>query len=212
MSSDRLDEGILWAVIGFFSGSLMLAYWVGQWMLKTDVRTVGDGNPGATNVLKAGGFRVGGLALLLDMLKGAIPVGIAHFVVGLSGWALVLAAVAPIFGHAFSPFMHFKGGKAVAVTGGVWIGLTIWEIPTLGGITLGIWFAIIAVSGWAVLMTLTCLMAYLLIAHADPVLIAVMGISMALLMYKYRADLRQPLRLRLKTHTPHPDRPEDGAA
>jgi glycerol-3-phosphate acyltransferase PlsY len=190
-------EALLWAAIGFASGSLMLAYWVGWLFTRQDARTVGDGNPGATNVLKVGGWRVGGLALLLDIVKGAIPVAIARYLVGVSGAGLVLVALAPVFGHAFSPFMRFRGGKAVAVTGGVWIALTLWEIPTFGGITLGIAFALIAVSGWAVAYLLAILLVYLLIVHpADPVLLTIFVINAALLLWKYRADLRQMPRPR----------------
>jgi glycerol-3-phosphate acyltransferase PlsY len=189
--SDSAGQAILWAIIGFFAGSLMLAYWIGWLILRRDVRQVGDGNPGATNVLKVGGVRIGMVALLLDILKGSVPVSIAKYLIGLSGGALVIVALAPIFGHAYSPFLRFKGGKAVAVSMGVWMALTLWEIPTFGGITLGIWFAFIAVSGWAVLMTFVCLMAYLVIAHPDPVLIAVMAVNGLLVLWKYRADLRQ---------------------
>ncbi len=187
---------LMWTVIGFISGSLMLALWLGRLTLGRDVRAVGDGNPGATNVLKAGGAKLGALALLLDVLKGAIPVSIAYYAVGIGGVPLVFVALAPIFGHAFSPFLRFKGGKAVAVSAGVWMALTLWEIPTFGGLVLGLWFAVVVVSGWAVLLMGLCLLAYLLIAHRDPVLITVLVVNLALISWKYRADLAQPPGLR----------------
>lgn len=202
--NETTAQTLLWTGVGFAAGSLMLAYWLGWLALRRDVRQIGDGNPGATNVLKAGGWKIGALALLLDVLKGAIPVSIAYYIAGLSGVPLALAALAPIFGHAFSPFLGFKGGKAIAVSFGVWMALTLWELPSFGGILLGIWFSLIAVSGWAVLMTFACLIAYLLIAHPDPVLIAVLVVNAALVAWKYRDDLRrfpQPrgwLRARLK--------------
>ncbi|MDZ4768754.1 MAG: glycerol-3-phosphate acyltransferase [Chloroflexota bacterium] len=196
MTTETLLQTIVWAAIGFFVGSLMLAYWLGWLMLRSDVRAVGDGNPGATNVMKAGGAWVGVLALLLDIFKGAIPVSIAKYVIGLNGISLVIVALAPIFGHAFSPFLRFKGGKAFAVTGGVWIALTLWEVPTFGGIVLGIAFALIEVSGWAVAYMFAIMGTYLAIAHPDPVLLAVMGVNVAVVLWKYRADLRQPIRPR----------------
>ncbi|MCK6580861.1 MAG: glycerol-3-phosphate acyltransferase [Anaerolineae bacterium] len=189
--NETTAQTLLWTGIGFAAGSLMLAYWLGWLALRRDVRQIGDGNPGATNVLKAGGWQIGALALLLDVLKGAIPVSIATYVVGLSGAPLALAALAPVFGHAFSPFLRFKGGKAVAVSFGVWMALTLWELPSFGGILLGVWFSLIAVSGWAVLMTFASLIAYLLIAHPDPVLIAVLAVNGALVAWKYRDDLRR---------------------
>ncbi len=191
MTPNDLGPIALWTGIGFFCGSLMLAYWLGSLVLRRDLRAVGDGNPGATNVIKAGGLRIGLLAMALDVIKGMVPVGIAVWIVGIHGAGLVLVALAPIFGHAFSPFLRFKGGKAVAVSGGVWIALTAWEIPTFAGILLGLWFSIIEVSGWAIVMLLTCLLAYMILAHPDPTLLTIMIINSALLVTKYRADLRQ---------------------
>src|SRR5450432_3705336 len=187
---------VLWVVIGFFCGALMPSYWIGWLVLHRDLRTVGDGNPGATNVLKAGGWKLGLLALLLDVLKGAIPVAIARYVLGLSGTPLVVVALAPIFGHAFSPFMGFKGGKAVAVTAGVWTALTLWEAPTLGGIALGVWFSVVEVSGWAVVMMGLCMLGYYIITKPDPVLMPVLIVNLLLVAWKYRADLRKPPGLR----------------
>lgn len=191
-----IAQAVLWMVIGFISGSLMLAYWVGRLALRRDVREVGDGNPGATNVIKAGGVMIGGLALLLDILKGAIPVGIAYWLVGIRGAVLIPVALAPVFGHAYSPFLNFRGGKAVAVTAGVWMALTAYEFPMFGGLMLGLWFAIVERSGWAVLLTGTCLAVYYLFIRQDAVLSVILLINFALILWKYRADLRQPPGLR----------------
>jgi glycerol-3-phosphate acyltransferase PlsY len=180
-----------WAVIGFASGSLMFSLWLGRLALKRDIRSVGDGNPGATNVIIAGGAGWGIAAMLLDAFKGAIPVFLAKFVALVSGPGLVLVALAPILGHAFSPFLGFRGGKAVAVTFGIWMGLTIWEAPSVLGIALGVWFAFVAVSGWALTFALLTLGAYLLLTNPDPVYLAVWALSSGLLVYKYRADLRR---------------------
>lgn len=181
---------LLWTLIGFASGSLMFSYWIGKWALGKDIRQIGDGNPGMTNVMKAGSKGWGLLAFALDALKGTIPVAVAKWVVGVDGAALVIVALAPILGHAFSPLMRFRGGKAMAVTAGVWMALTIWELPTIGGILLGVWFSIIAVSGWAVVFMMLSVLAYLLLAHPDPVLLALWVGNMVILMWKYRADLR----------------------
>ena len=183
---------VVWAGVGFLCGSLMFSYWIGRWALKRDIRTVGDGNPGATNLLKAGGIPLGIVALLLDALKGALPVAFARYVLGLSGVPLVIVALAPIFGHAFSPWLRFRGGKAVAVTAGVWTALTLWEAPTLGGLVLGLWFSIVEVSGWAVVLMGLCLLAYYRLTNPDPALLAVLVVNLLLLAWKYRADLRQP--------------------
>jgi glycerol-3-phosphate acyltransferase PlsY len=186
----------LFVAAAFLAGSLPFSLWIGRLALGRDVREVGDGNPGATNVLKAGGAKWGALALLLDLLKGAIPVGLANFVFGFEGLALVVIALAPVAGHAFSPFLRFRGGKAVATTGGIWSGLTIWEVPTIGGLLLAFWYTFIAESGWAVVLTMLSIIAYLLLTHADPLLLIVAVGNLALLAWKQRADLRRPPSLR----------------
>lgn len=187
---------LVWAVIGFFSGSLMFSAWLARWVLGRDLREVGDGNPGATNTLKAGGWKLGLLALLLDTLKGAIPVSIARYGFGMYGLDIVIVAVATILGHAYSPWVGFKGGKAVAVTMGVWMAITLWEAPTIGGLALGIWFAVVTVSGWAVLLMALTMLAYYLLTNPDPVLLSLWVVNFLILMWKYRADFRKPPGLR----------------
>lgn len=184
-------NALLWALAGFLSGSLMFSLWVGQFVLGRDIRRYGDGNPGATNVMVAGSKAWGFVALMLDVFKGAVPVYLAKFAAGISGLPLVLVALAPVFGHAFSPFLGFRGGKAVAVTFGIWIGLTIWEVPSVLGILLVMWFSLTENSGWAVMFAMLSLLAYYLLTNPAPVYLAVWMGNAALLAYKYRADLRR---------------------
>lgn len=124
---------MLWTLIAGLSGSLPLAYWIGLWALGVDIRRYGDGNPGAMNVKRAGGWRWFIPALLLEFLKGAIPLWLARLGGGLSEWALLPPAMAAPLGHARSPWLGGKGGKAIAVTFGVWSGLTEWRVPMLMG-------------------------------------------------------------------------------
>lgn len=130
-----MGESLTWILIAFVSGSLPYSVWIGRLALKDDIRSYGDGNPGAFNVFRAGGKGWGWLAILLDGLKGAIPVGFAHYSAGLEGWPLVITALAPVIGHAYSPILKFRGGKAIAVTFGTWTGMTLWLAPTLLGIS-----------------------------------------------------------------------------
>jgi acyl phosphate:glycerol-3-phosphate acyltransferase len=188
---------VIMAGIAFFSGSLMFAYWLGKLALRKDIRAVGDGNPGTVNVFRSGGKVVGVLAFALDMLKGAIPVFFAKWIFGFDGLELVIIAMMPVLGHAFSPWMNFNGGKAVAVTFGVWIGLTIYEIPMVSGLLIGVWFMLVTRSGWAIVLTLLSILVYILIVHGlDVVLLGFWAGSAALLAYKYRADLTAPPQLR----------------
>ncbi|HAA85535.1 MAG TPA: hypothetical protein DCE14_04185 [Kosmotogaceae bacterium] len=113
-------------------GSLMFSYWLGRHG-RRDIRDISDGNPGATNLWRALGWKYGLTGLALDYVKGFLPLVLIVNYELFSGWQLAVVAVAPVAGHAFSPFMSFSGGKAVAVTFGIWSALTTWEGPVILG-------------------------------------------------------------------------------
>jgi len=90
--------------------------------LGLDIRTMGSGNVGATNVARSAGKKVGLFTLLGDIVKGLVPVLIVRFF-DLGETALACAAVAALLGHVFSPFLEFSGGKGVATGLGVLLGV-----------------------------------------------------------------------------------------
>jgi glycerol-3-phosphate acyltransferase PlsY len=186
---------ILWTIFAFLCGSLPFSVWVSR-LFGKDARAVGDGNPGATNALKAGGWYVGLIAFLLDVSKAAAPVGLAYQIWGWHGWEIVPVALAPIFGSAFSPFLKFKGGKSLSVSLGIWIGLTLWEAPVVILTSLSAAFLVQSVSGWAVVVSLLSMVIYLFLRGATPQLWVILGLQALLLFWTHRADLRQRPRLR----------------
>lgn len=113
----------LWTVLCFLSGSFMFSYWLGL-LAGHNVKRTGDGNPGAANLWKSAGAAYGLGGVLLDFLKGFLPIMLLIRVGGADGYALVLPSAAAVMGHMFSPFLRGKGGKAVAVTFGAWSALT----------------------------------------------------------------------------------------
>lgn len=128
---------IVWTAAAWLSGSMMFSYWLGL-LLSRNIREIGDGNPGGANLWKAAGYRWGLVGIALDFLKGYLPVwGLLHFG-GVYGAGLVPVAVAPIAGHAFSPFLGFKGGKGIAVTFGVWSALTGFEASLAYAVILAV--------------------------------------------------------------------------
>ena len=186
---------LLWLVIGFSSGAIPFSLWLGK-LVHKDVRDYGDGNPGSFNAWRAGGYRLGIPALLLDYLKGVVPVSLAKFKFGFAGWELALIALAPVLGHAFSPLLRFRGGKAVAVTFGIWTGLTVWEGPTVLGIALGLSFYIQKVDGWSVILAMFGLLAYLLARQFDSYIFVLWFGNIMILAWKHRHDLRQRVGLK----------------
>lgn len=187
---------LLWAAIGFLLGSVPFALVLGHLFLRRDVRRYGDGNPGAASAWKAGGWPIGLATVLLDGFKGGIPVGLAHFLFGVQGWWLVPVALAPLLGHAFSPFLRFRGGKAVAVTFGIWLGVLLGEGPIMLGLLLSLAYAVLSTDAWAVLLTMAAFLAHLVLRGADPVLLTIGAGNMAVLLWKHLGELRRPPQLR----------------
>jgi glycerol-3-phosphate acyltransferase PlsY len=190
---------MIWVVlvfIAFLCGSLPFSVWLGKIFLRVDVRQYGDGNPGAANVFRSGSKVVGLFALILDVSKAAAPVGLSYFNLGIRGFPMFLIAIAPILGHVFSPFLGFRGGKAIAVSLGVWIGLTIWKSSLAGviGVLIGITFT--TTSGWAVMLGLVGTLAELLIWMPNPLLLLVWMAQTLILIWTHRADMRQSPHLR----------------
>jgi len=116
----------VYALIGFLSGSLMFSYWLGL-AAHVDLRTVGDGNPGGFNLWKAAGYKLGLAGIFLEVMKGYLPLLLLLQGGFIAGWTIVPVALAPILGHAFSPFVGGKGGKSIAVSFGVWGAITRFE-------------------------------------------------------------------------------------
>lgn len=169
-----------------------LAVWIGRLALRRDIRQYGDGNPGATNVFRAGGRGWGAVALIVEMLKGGLPVAWAYHQVGLRGWGLVPLLLAPVVGHAFSPFLKGRGGKAVAVTGGVWGGLSYGILPLAGSLLAILVSPWVAPDGWLVMiMFVGGLGAGLMMGLGDqaPLWVAFF-LNWALLIWTHREDLR----------------------
>jgi glycerol-3-phosphate acyltransferase PlsY len=164
--------------------------------LGEDVRQYGDGNPGATNAFRAGNNLIGFLALLLDISKAAAPVGIAFHNLQIRGIAMFLIAIAPMLGHIFSPFLAFKGGKALAANLGIWIGLTLWVASLPAVVTVVIGITLFTSPGWAVIVAMLAIFITLLLWLPTPLLLSIWAAVTLLLVWTHRAELRRPPQFR----------------
>ncbi|MBV8639071.1 MAG: glycerol-3-phosphate 1-O-acyltransferase PlsY [Candidatus Eremiobacteraeota bacterium] len=108
---------LLTAVVSFFIGSIPFGYLIGRFFYRTDLRKSGSGNIGAMNALRTLGKAGAITVLILDALKGAIPVLIALHVLHSDAYASIAATFA-VLGHCYSPWLGWKGGKGVATSFG----------------------------------------------------------------------------------------------
>ena len=125
---------ILLIILAYFIGSVSAAIISCKLLNKVDPRTVGSKNPGATNVLRHAGKKAALFTLAGDLLKGLIPVTIAH-AFDLNWQWLGLIGLAAFLGHLYPIYYGFKGGKGVATALGVYIGLQ----PIVGIVVVITW-------------------------------------------------------------------------
>lgn len=113
-------EILLPVLLAYILGSIPSALWIGKIFYKTDIRTKGSGNLGATNTFRVLGSKAGIAVTLLDILKGTAAT-LIPFYIDTNIHPLVFGVIA-VIGHMFPVFAKFKGGKAVATSGGILLG------------------------------------------------------------------------------------------
>lgn len=148
--------------IGFAAGSLPFAWWLHAVVSGRDLRDVGSGNPGSTNLGRSLGGGFAGAALLLDAGKGAAAVFVAQRMVGPTG--AVPAAVGAVVGHVFSPWLSGRGGKGVATAAGAYAVLA----PAATGLALTVFVFVVSLTRFVSLGSV-------LAALSLPVGVAVLG-------------------------------------
>ena len=119
-----LSGYIFFGIIGYLSGSVLYADIIPRYLFHIDTASLSDDkNPGAFNAFKYAGKKAGIPVIIMELLKGALPVFIASIFLNTQSSLFAIVIAAPVIGHAFPVFSHFKGGKAIAVSFGVLIGL-----------------------------------------------------------------------------------------
>ena len=188
-------------MVAYLIGSLSFAVIVSSAMGLSDPRTYGSGNPGATNVLRSGSKAAAAVTLLLDAVKGLIPVLLVKYwgpELGLHDGTLALVAIAAFLGHLFPIFFKFKGGKGVATALGVLLGISGW----LGLLVLLTWLLVALTTRYSSLSALVAAVLapvyYVLLggsvwAYDQSILLAVMAMS-ALLLWRHAGNISRLLQ------------------
>ncbi len=177
-------DWLLALLLGYALGSIPFGLLLAKAAGKGDIRSIGSGNIGATNVLRTGSMWLAAAVLLLDLAKGFLPV----FLAGL-WWpdAAGFAALGAVVGHCFPVWLGFKGGKGVATAAGVCFGLA-WPIGLAYAIC---WLAVLAVtrisSMAGVLAPFAALAAAAFIGHEG--FLPVLGVIVVIVVFQHRANL-----------------------
>jgi len=180
---------LFWCLGAFLAGSIPFGLVLVKLAGKGDVRAHGSGNIGATNVMRAGGKALGIATLLLDALKGFLPVFLAR-TFGFAPEFLAFVALAAVLGHVFTPWLRFQGGKGVATAIGVLFGL----VPVMALATLGVWLAVAYLTRYsslaAIVAALFVPLGQLLVYGASPAVLAISVMSL-LLVWRHEANIRK---------------------
>jgi acyl phosphate:glycerol-3-phosphate acyltransferase len=195
---------ILTAIGGYVLGSIPTGYWVGR-LQGVDIRSLGSGNIGATNVMRFLGKPAGIFVLLMDALKGYLACKlVAGLVIGLAGtpdtnmalireWHSLVGGVAAILGHNYSVWLGFKGGKGIATSAGVLVAL----VPVALLVCLGVWGLVMAACRYVSLASVAAA-AVLPFAvwwsHGSGTLVAVSAFLSIMAIYKHRANIQRLLQ------------------
>ena len=182
---------IIWIVAAYLLGSIAFGILVSKLFGLPDPRTVGSGNPGATNVLRSGKKMAAALTLLGDAFKGWFPVWLA-LQSNMLMWVVAAVGLAVFFGHLYPIYHKFKGGKGVATALGVMLAIS----PLLGLAALFTWMIVFAVSrysslGAIVAAALAPVYAWFLLPYKD-YLITVLVMSVFLI-WRHRTNIQKLL-------------------
>ena len=185
----------------YLIGSLSFAVIVSRFMGLNDPRSYGSKNPGATNVLRSGNKLAAVATLLLDAIKGWLPMALVQWqgaAYGLGDGALAAVGLAAFLGHLFPVFFSFKGGKGVATAAGVLFGVH-W---LLGLACMGTWALVAYVSRYSSLSALSCAMLvplyYVLgdrgLWYVDRSVLLMLVVMGALLIYRHKENISKLLQ------------------
>lgn len=180
-------------VIGYLLGSIPFGLLLPRLFGYGDIRRIGSGNIGATNVLRTGNKILAFLTLVLDALKGALAVGAGALMgAGLAGFPPYAAGIAAFAGHIFPVWLGFRGGKGVAVS----LGVFLTAAPFAGLLGLLTWAAVAVtsrISSLAALVTAILMPAYAFFLHGQRP--ALMALVMAVLVFwTHRENIKRLLR------------------
>ena len=191
-------DPVVWIVAAYLLGSIAFGILVSKLFGLPDPRTMGSGNPGATNVLRSGKKLAAVLTLLGDVFKGWFPVWLA-LKSGMTMWVVAAVGLAVFFGHLYPIYFRFKGGKGVATALGVMLAIS----PLLGLAAFGTWILVFAISRYSSLAAIMAaalapVYAWFLLAHADNLIgvsdyVITVFVMSVFLVWRHRANIQKLL-------------------
>ena len=192
-------EFLALAVVSYLIGSIPTAFIFGKVMKGIDIREHGSGNVGATNAFRVLGKGPGTVVLILDIIKGIVPVVFVAGFLAPSVFGRIMAAAAAVCGHNWTCFLNFKGGKGIATTLGVLIGLTV-VIPQarpavfLCMISWAVCFFISGIVSISSLVAAVLLPIFMLLFNAPTSIVILSVIFCIFIVFRHRPNIQRLLK------------------
>jgi len=193
---------ILTVVVGYLLGSIPNGFLIAK-SKGVDIRTIGSGNIGATNVFRALGTPAGVLVLLADALKGWAAVALVARLIGdwaypsagpqAREWFRILSGLGAVLGHNYTCWLYFKGGKGIATSAGVLVALVPWALL----IILGIWIIVFAVTRYVSLASIAASAALPFatwLTGCSSTLIIITAAMAVLAIFKHKSNIQRLLQ------------------
>jgi len=183
----------------YLIGSIPTAYIYGRVYKDIDIRKHGSGNVGATNTFRVLGKGPGIIVLVIDILKGVVATTLVPYVFQTTSvWAIILLGVCAVIGHNWTVFLNFKGGKGIATSLGVLIGLAITfsSMRIVLVSTLGLWAVVFLLSGYVSLASLVAaiFLPVLMVATTQPFVLVALGVVICVfVVVRHRANIKRLL-------------------
>lgn len=182
---------IIAVALAYLIGSISFSILIARWFSLPDPRSLGSGNPGATNMLRTGNKKAAILTLIGDLLKGLVPLLIARWM-QFDLLALCLMGFAAIVGHMYPIYYRFHGGKGVATTLGVLLGV-YWPLAIAWGL---IWLIVAKLIGYSSLAALVATTALPIIVWTISLPETILYLSLAtmvLVVWRHRSNIKKLL-------------------
>lgn len=189
----QIWKPILMIVLAYLAGSIPTGVWYSKLVHKIDVRELGSGNSGGTNV----GRNFGGIAAILviavDVLKGWIPILIAKHLFPTIDWAIMLTGIASVLGHAYPLWASFRGGKVVATSIGVmlgfWFPVALIQVALLAGLVF-----VTSMVSLSAMLSYTIIAIYLFFALPSKIYGVGFLLIALFMMYRHHSNIERILK------------------
>lgn len=180
-------------VVAYLLGSIPTAFLLVRLIGRGDVRTIGSGNVGATNALRAAGWRAALVVLVIDVAKGVLAVSLMRQVTDAPAW-VAAAGFTAVVGHCFPVWLSFSGGKGVATA----VGAFAVVAPAALAIAAAVWLAVMVASRYVALASVTAALtlpiAVQLLVHPPAAALGWAAVTVAVVIWRHRRNLARLLR------------------